>query len=142
MIRRDKMTPFYEKALALFTRTQEAQIQKGLAKYPEPFNPHSWTPDELLNHALEETVDLTHYLVGLKELLDAKDEQIKSLHKHWSLGLDEIKRLKEELEYEKGMKETFQKEVIKLTKGKPSYDMNFNPVPSKKAPYSDLDDEV
>lgn len=71
------MTTFYKKALNLFTKTQEAQIQKGLAKYPEPFNPHSWTPEQLLNHALEETVDLTHYLVGLKELLDAKDEEIK-----------------------------------------------------------------
>jgi hypothetical protein len=70
-------TPFYKKALELFTRTQKAQIQKGLDKYPEPFNPHSWSPDELLNHALEETVDLTHYLVGLKELLDAKDSFIK-----------------------------------------------------------------
>jgi hypothetical protein len=70
-------TPFYKKALELFTRTQKAQIQKGLDKYPEPFNPHSWSPDELLNHALEETVDLTHYLVGLKDLLDAKDSFIK-----------------------------------------------------------------
>jgi hypothetical protein len=73
------MTPFYKKALALFTRTQEAQIKKGMEKYPEPFNPHSWTPEELLNHALEETVDLTHYLVGLKELLDAKDKEIAEL---------------------------------------------------------------
>lgn len=63
-------TPFYKKALALFTRTQANQIKKGLEKYPEPFNPHSWSPDELLNHALEETVDLTHYLVGLKDQID------------------------------------------------------------------------
>lgn len=72
-------TPFYQKALALFTRTQKAQIKKGLDKYPEPFNPHNWTPEELLNHALEETVDLTHYLVGLKELLDQKDKEIEDL---------------------------------------------------------------
>jgi hypothetical protein len=71
------MTPFYEKAKALWQRTQDAQILKGLQKYPEPFNPHSWTPEQLLNHALEETVDLTHYLVGLKELLDAKDKEIQ-----------------------------------------------------------------
>jgi hypothetical protein len=70
-------TPFYKKALQLFAKTQTAQIQKGLAKYPEPFNPHNWTPEELLNHALEESVDLVHYLVGLKELLDAKDSEIK-----------------------------------------------------------------
>ena len=73
------MTPFYEKALTLFTRTQNKQILKGLQKYPEPFNPHSWTPDELLDHALEEAVDLTHYVVGLKELLDSKENYIKQL---------------------------------------------------------------
>jgi hypothetical protein len=77
--RRINMTPFYELALRLFTRTQRNQIQKGLEKYPEPFNPRNWTPGELLNHALEETVDLTHYLVGLKTLLDDKDEEINQL---------------------------------------------------------------
>ena len=97
------MTPFYKKALALFTRTQENQIQKGLAKYPEPFNPHNWTPEELLNHALEETVDLTHYLVGLKELLDAKDKEINAL--------------KVELGWAK--------QYVPLNA--PEYDMNFNP---------------
>lgn len=71
--------PFYEKAKELWQTTQKQQIIKGLKKYPEPFNPHSWTPEELLNHALEETVDLTHYLVGLKELLDAKDQEINKL---------------------------------------------------------------
>jgi hypothetical protein len=50
-------------------------------KYPNPFSPHDWTPEELLNHALEETVDLTHYLVGLKELLDVKDKEIAALKK-------------------------------------------------------------
>jgi hypothetical protein len=83
-------TPFYKKALTLFTKTQETQIKKGLEKYPEPFNPHSWTPEELLNHALEETVDLTHYLVGLKDLLDVKDYEIRKLS-------NEVRRLKTEL---------------------------------------------
>jgi hypothetical protein len=80
-------TPFYKKALELFTRTQKAQIQKGLDKYPEPFNPHSWSPDELLNHALEETVDLTHYLVGLKDQLDVLTYEKRQLQ-------NEVRRLK------------------------------------------------
>jgi hypothetical protein len=83
-------TPFYQKALDLFTRTQKAQIQKGLDKYPEPFNPHSWSPDELLNHALEETVDLTHYLVGLKDQLDVLTYEKRQLQ-------NEVRRLKTEL---------------------------------------------
>ena len=88
--------PFYEKALQLFAKTQKQQIIKGLKKYPEPFNPHSWTPEELLNHALEETVDLTHYLVGLKELLDVKDVQIKDLQ-------NEIEGLSSELKKYQGV---------------------------------------
>jgi hypothetical protein len=83
-------TPFYKKALELFTRTQKNQIQKGLEKYPEPFNPHSWSPDELLNHALEETVDLTHYLVGLKDQLDVLVYENRKLQ-------NEVRRLKTEL---------------------------------------------
>jgi hypothetical protein len=100
------ITPFYKKALSLFTRTQEAQIKKGMEKYPEPFNPHSWTPEELLNHALEETVDLTHYLVGLKELLDAKDKEIQ---KYKDRCLD------------------YEKKLNDLVPNKPKYDLNFNP---------------
>src|SRR5574342_641141 len=71
--------PFYKKARDLWMETQVNQIIKGLDKYPEPFNPRSWSPQQLLNHALEEAVDLTHYLVGLKELLDDKDAEIDRL---------------------------------------------------------------
>jgi hypothetical protein len=111
------MTPFYKKALALFTRTQEQQIAKGLAKYPEPFNPHSWTPNELLNHALEETVDLTHYLVGLKDLLDEKDKEIARLKRYESAYLNVVanKPLDTSLLIKK--KSPFEEQ----------YDMNFNP---------------
>lgn len=59
--------------------TQLNQIVKGLHKYEEPFTPSHWTADELLNHALEETVDTVHYLVGLKELIDQKESQIHFL---------------------------------------------------------------
>jgi hypothetical protein len=85
-------TPFYEKARNLFLKTQDAQIHKGLQKYPEPFNPMSWTPQELLNHALEESVDLTHYLVGLKEQLDAKDVTIDRLTTNESVWMGQYKK--------------------------------------------------
>lgn len=89
------MTPFYEKAKNLWQKVQENQIYKGLQKYPEPFNPHSWTSDELLNHALEETVDLTHYLVGLKEQLDTKDAYIQQLEQELRYLKSENHRLQE-----------------------------------------------
>jgi hypothetical protein len=107
--------PFYEKAKELWQSTQKQQIIKGLKKYPEPFNPHSWTPEELLNHALEETVDLTHYLVGLKELLDAKDKEIQDL--------------KEELK------------TYKLYSDKVKPNINFEDKPLPVIPYFDPDDQ-
>lgn len=113
------MTPFYKKALSLFTRTQEAQIQKGLAKYPEPFNPHSWTPDELLTHALEEAVDLTHYLVGLKELLDKKDQEIEKLK--WELSMSRKKVLVPNLSNLEKYKMDANGNLTR------QYDLNFNP---------------
>jgi hypothetical protein len=116
------MTPFYEKAKELWQKTQNAQILKGLQKYPEPFNPHSWTPEQLLNHALEETVDLTHYLVGLKELLDAKDEEINSLKKEIA-GLKRVNKL-----------------VSSLPKKSP-FEEQAMLVPRRTTPYDDLDDQ-
>jgi hypothetical protein len=110
------MTPFYEKALSLFTRTQKNQIEKGLKKYPKAFEPSDWTPEELLNHALEETVDLTHYIVGLKELLDAKDKEIQKYKNRCS---DYERKLNTRLEYVGHLPK---KERIKSP-----YDMNFNP---------------
>lgn len=74
-----KQYPFYADARSQWLATQERQIQKGLAKYPEAFNPFNWTPQQLVDHALEEAVDLTHYLIGLKKLIDAKDEEIERL---------------------------------------------------------------
>jgi hypothetical protein len=73
--------PFYQKARDLWLSTQVRQVAKGLEKYDEPFTPQHWSPRELLDHALEESVDMTHYLVGLKELLDDKDALIERLQK-------------------------------------------------------------
>jgi hypothetical protein len=73
------MTPFYNKVLNTWRNTQTHQINKGAKKYPEPFNPESWTPKELLNHAMEEAVDLTTYLVGLYTHIENLENEIKRL---------------------------------------------------------------
>lgn len=73
------MTPFYDKAREMWQETQNEQILKGLKKYPEPFNPHSWTPKELLKHAMQENVDQAHYLVGLYEQLEEQEKEINRL---------------------------------------------------------------
>jgi hypothetical protein len=74
-----KMTPFYNKVLNTWRNTQTHQINKGAEKYPEPFNPESWTSKELLNHAMEEAVDLTTYLVGLYTHIENLENEIKRL---------------------------------------------------------------
>jgi hypothetical protein len=116
--------PFYEKAKELWANTQKQQIIKGLKKYPEPFNPHSWTPEELLNHALEETVDLTHYLVGLKELLDAKDKEIRILKNNFEMLKSDHNYLIRDYE---------------ALKNKPN--INFEDKPLPVIPYFDPDDQ-
>lgn len=124
-------TPFYKKALDLFTSTQARQIEKGIQKYPEPFNPFSWTPTELLNHALEETVDLTHYLVGLKELLDGKDHEIKQL-----------KKKIQKLTYELSKEEYENRPVYKIVNGKITPQLKENIEVRYSGPlYFDQDDQ-
>jgi hypothetical protein len=127
--------PFYKKARDLWTETQVNQIIKGLDKYPEPFNPRSWSPQELLNHALEESVDLTHYLVGLKELLDDKDTEIDRLK-------IEIAQLKGELESKAKKPFRISSDVIRKN-GWIEHQEIFEALEkeyNKKPPYSDLDD--
>lgn len=59
--------PFYEKAEIVRQTVRLGQIKKGAEKYPEPFNPDSWTAQELLEHAMQENVDQAHYMYGLYE---------------------------------------------------------------------------
>lgn len=70
---------FYERARKAWENVQTEQIMKGMEKYPEPFNPRSWTPKELVRHALQENVDQAHYIYGLYELLLEREEKIKTL---------------------------------------------------------------
>lgn len=120
-----KTYPFYASARDQWLATQDRQIKKGLAKYPEAFNPFSWTPQQLVDHALEESVDLTHYLVGLKTLIDAKDAEIVTLK-------EKAKGLRAELEVRNWL-------IDRLNRERERADA-FT-VAGKKPSYFDLDDE-
>lgn len=57
--------PFYEDANSYRESVRLDQILKGAEKYPEPFNPKSWTSKQLVEHAMQENVDQAHYIYGL-----------------------------------------------------------------------------
>lgn len=81
--------PLYTESRELFISTQHEQILKGAAKYDEPLNPSSWTPQELLTHMLQEGVDMTHYGMCLFKQLEEKDRLIEEY-------LTELNQVKEE----------------------------------------------
>lgn len=70
---------FYEEARSLWITTQEDQMKKGLEKYGEPFDPFSWSPEQLLNHFIQENVDQQHYAYGLYKHIAALQEEVKTL---------------------------------------------------------------
>jgi predicted RNase H-like nuclease (RuvC/YqgF family) len=86
--------PFYQKCRELWMKTQINQVIKGLQKYPEPFDPMHWTPNEIVNHAMEEAVDLVHYLVGLSEHVENLESKIKNLNRTVTEKEQEIAHLK------------------------------------------------
>jgi hypothetical protein len=56
---------FYKDAQDYREQERIGQIVKGSEKYPEPFNPDSWSAKELLQHAMQENIDQGHYIYGL-----------------------------------------------------------------------------
>lgn len=81
-IRKHLTSPFYKEAHQWRERVREGQIIKGAMKYPEPFNPDSWTNEELINHAMMENVDQGHYIYGLYHRsikLEKENQELKRL---------------------------------------------------------------
>lgn len=76
--------PVYVEALDMYIKTQSAQIEKGMKKYPEPLNHSSWSIDELAQHAFDELVDQSHYIKALQfkgKQLEGQVEHFKSICK-------------------------------------------------------------
>lgn len=116
----DQITnPLYERRKAEVKEVEKQQIVKAAEKYPEPLNPDSWTPEQLVNHGLQEVHDLTNYLTALliksedmaKEYqhvcdksrhLEKITEKIKTEARYWKVNyknsLLEIEELEEALD--------------------------------------------
>jgi hypothetical protein len=67
----------YKDANFLYNRTQYKQMEKAAEKYPNPLNVNDWDADEVINHALEEMVDLSHYITLMKYKLDQLEREKK-----------------------------------------------------------------
>ncbi|MCF3942183.1 hypothetical protein [Oceanobacillus alkalisoli] len=69
--------PFYKKVDKLVDDVRLMQLQKGAEKYPEPFTPSNWTGKELAIHALQELRDGQVYVVGLYELIEELEDELR-----------------------------------------------------------------
>lgn len=70
---------FYQDAESYRRGVRFGQIKKGSEKYPEPFTTASWTNDEIVEHAMQENVDQSHYIYACKERMDEQEKEIERL---------------------------------------------------------------
>lgn len=76
----------YKEANFMYNRTQLKQMEKAAEKYPEVLTDENWTADELIDHAFQEAVDLTHYLATLSNKMKKMQDEIatyKSQSNYW-----------------------------------------------------------
>lgn len=85
--------PLYKDARNEYTRVQREQMMKAAQKYPTPLNPSEWGGEKLVRHAMEELVDQSHYLIGIKEefrRLNKENEELKIENKRLRELMDEV----------------------------------------------------
>jgi hypothetical protein len=70
---------FYKKAENFREEIKVATLKKAALKYKEPFNPSSWTIDQLAKHAMAENYDQQNYIYGMYERLLAQEAEITLL---------------------------------------------------------------
>lgn len=59
--------PFYQDVEEFRNEVKAETMIKAAEKYDEPFDPASWTGDELANHAMMENYDQSVYITGLRD---------------------------------------------------------------------------
>ena len=63
------------KSVENLTQVINKQVKKGIAKYGAPLDAKDLTNEELINHAIEEGIDLAFYLTKIfKNTLDYKNQ--------------------------------------------------------------------
>lgn len=71
--------PFYQEVDAKDQEIKEQQWMKAAKKYPRPFSPDDWTPQELLTHFLQENYDQRVYGVALGQKLEDAEREKEEL---------------------------------------------------------------
>ncbi|SMQ75914.1 hypothetical protein SAMN05444673_2564 [Bacillus sp. OV166] len=71
--------PFYQDANQYREKVRVGQIVKGSKKYPEPFTTASWSNEEIIEHAMQENVDQTHYIYAALERMQALQNDLREL---------------------------------------------------------------
>lgn len=76
----------------------EHQTLKGADKYEEPFNPDSWSGDQLADHAMQELVDAERYVTGMRDRMRKLERELKEARTHNQYQEAVIKNLRGQLE--------------------------------------------
>jgi len=90
--------PFYMNASNYREHIRIGQIMKGAEKYPKPYNPENYTPEQQIEHFMQENVDQGHYAYGLFVTIKKQEGYIEDLE-------EKIKKLEAEIERMKMWKE-------------------------------------
>lgn len=62
--------PFYKRVDDFRDEVKQETLLKASEKYPEPFNPGSWSIKQLGKHAMSENYDQGNYIVGLMDVAE------------------------------------------------------------------------
>jgi lipopolysaccharide biosynthesis regulator YciM len=74
-------SPFYKTVKEKVEHFALQQILKGAETYPEPFNPDSWTEEQLYEHTMQELADAQNYSTGMLDRMVKQRQEIERLNK-------------------------------------------------------------
>jgi hypothetical protein len=80
--------PFYKRVDEFRDEVKREALLKAADKYPEPFNPQSWTSEQLAKHAMAENYDQGNYIIGLYDKCVELEERLKEMQieaEYWRL---------------------------------------------------------
>lgn len=78
-LERQLNNPFYKRVDEFREEVKREQFAKAVKKYNEPFNPDSWTGEELARHAMQENYDQSVYITGLMDRVVKQEKTIEFL---------------------------------------------------------------